>query len=314
MNKPTVGSLFAGIGGFDLGFERAGFDVKWQVEIDHYCRRVLAKHWPDVKRHDDVKTFPPTEAEEWKVDCIIGGFPCQDISVAGRGAGIDGERSGLWSEYARIVRLLRPRFVVVENVPALLARGLGRVLGDLAACGYDAEWDCLPAVAFGAPHIRDRVFVIAHANGERCQELDVPAVAARAGLADRGDDARPIPDAKGQRRRAWRPGRTTRLGSRQENTAAMADAERAEWGPGGSRGCGMVHAPLCLSSERKKDSGGAELGNEEGGGQWSIEPNVGRVAHGVPARVDRLRGLGNAVVPQVAEWIGRRVMEALSPA
>lgn len=158
----TFGSLFAGIGGFDLGFERAGMSCSWQVEIDPYCQRVLAKHWPDVRRHGDVKTFPPTDPEEWRVDVICGGFPCQDISYAGKQEGIDGERSGLWSEFARIVRVVRPRLVVVENVAALLDGGLGRVLGDLAACGFDAEWDCLPASAFGAYHERDRVFVVAH--------------------------------------------------------------------------------------------------------------------------------------------------------
>jgi DNA (cytosine-5)-methyltransferase 1 len=122
----TFGSLFAGIGGFDLGFERAGLFCKWQVEVNEFCQRVLAKHWPDTRRHDDVRTFPPNESRAWKVDVICGGFPCQDISVAGRGAGIaEGTRSGLWSEYARIIRVLRPRFVVVENVPALLIRGEG---------------------------------------------------------------------------------------------------------------------------------------------------------------------------------------------
>src|SRR5687767_562507 len=110
----TFGSLFAGIGGFDLGFERAGMRCEWQVEIDPYCRRVLAKHWPDVRRWDDVRTFPPDG--DWGVDVICGGFPCQDISAAGKQAGIEGERSGLWGEYERIIRVLRPRIVVVENV------------------------------------------------------------------------------------------------------------------------------------------------------------------------------------------------------
>jgi site-specific DNA-cytosine methylase len=104
------------------------------------------------------------------VDVLCGGFPCQDLSYAGKGAGLDGERSGLWGEYARLIRELRPRYVVVENVSALLARGLGRVLGDLAACGYDAEWDCIPASAVGAPHRRDRVWLVAYPGGERCSD------------------------------------------------------------------------------------------------------------------------------------------------
>jgi site-specific DNA-cytosine methylase len=130
------------------------------VEIDPFCQKVLAKHWPNVRRWDDVRTFPPEPTDDWRCDVICGGFPCQDISLAGKGAGLAGERSGLWVQFSRIVCLLRPRFVVVENVSALLIRGLGRVLGDLAACGYDAEWDCIPAAAVGAPHIRDRVFIV----------------------------------------------------------------------------------------------------------------------------------------------------------
>jgi DNA (cytosine-5)-methyltransferase 1 len=155
----TVGSLFAGIGGFDLGFERAGYRVRWQVEINAYCRAVLRKHWPGVRRYGDVRRVGRHNLEP--VDVICGGFPCQDISIAGAGAGLDGARSGLWREYARIIREVRPRYVVVENVPALLSRGLGTVLADLAACGYDAEWDCLPAAAVGAPHRRDRVWIVA---------------------------------------------------------------------------------------------------------------------------------------------------------
>lgn len=155
----TVGSLFAGIGGFDLGFERAGFDIKWQVEIDPFCRAVLAKHWPHVRRYEDVRTVG---AELERVDVICGGFPCQDISESGRRLGIDGPRSSLWRQMLRIIGVLRPRFVVVENVSALLFRGLGRVLGDLSDIGYDAEWTTLSACRFGAPHTRERVFVVAY--------------------------------------------------------------------------------------------------------------------------------------------------------
>ena len=146
-----VGSLFAGIGGFDLGLERAGFEIAWQVEIDPYCQRVLAKHWPDVPRYGDIRAI------DWatvpRVDLLCGGFPCQDLSFAGKRAGIDGERSGLWSEYVRAIRALRPRFILVENVPGLLTnKYMGRVLGDLAACGYGAEWEVFSACAIDAPH------------------------------------------------------------------------------------------------------------------------------------------------------------------
>jgi DNA (cytosine-5)-methyltransferase 1 len=159
----TIGSLFSGIGGLELGLEWAGLGpVLWQVEKDPYCLKVLEKHWPGVRRYEDVKTIGRSVAP---VDLICGGFPCQDLSYAGRGAGIKkSTRSGLWFEYARIISELRPRFVVVENVPALLTRGMDIVLGELAALGYDAWWDCIPAQAVGAPHRRDRVFVVAHAT------------------------------------------------------------------------------------------------------------------------------------------------------
>jgi len=161
----THGSLFSGIGGFDLGFERAGIRTLWQVEIDAYCRRVLEKRFPHAKRHSDVRTAGKHNLE-W-VDIISGGFPCQDISNAGKRAGIDGERSGLWSEYARIICELRPRYVVVENVAALLGRGIERVLGDLAEIGYDAEWQSIRASDFGAHHRRERIWILAYSDSER---------------------------------------------------------------------------------------------------------------------------------------------------
>ena len=157
----TFGSLFSGIGGMDLGLERAGMECKWQVEIDPYCTKVLEKHWPGVKRYGDIRTV--TELEP--VDLIAGGFPCQDISYAGFGAGITGERSGLWYQFGRVIGLVRPRFVLVENVPALLDRGMGEVLGTLSSLGFDAEWSLVSACSMGAPHMRRRVFVVAHANG-----------------------------------------------------------------------------------------------------------------------------------------------------
>jgi DNA (cytosine-5)-methyltransferase 1 len=158
--KLTTLDLFSGVGGFSLGLERTGgFETAAFCEIDEFCRRVLAKHWPLVPRYDDVRTLTAQGlGGDWShVDVICGGFPCQDISTAGRGAGIaDGTRSGLWAEYARLVGEIRPRYVIVENVSALLGRGMGRVLGDLAEIGYDAEWHVVPASAVGAPHERER--------------------------------------------------------------------------------------------------------------------------------------------------------------
>ena len=163
----TFGSLFAGIGGFDLGLERAGMECKWQVEIDPFCRKVLQKHWPEVPKYEDVRKVGKHNLEP--VDLICGGFPCQDISNAGTRLGLGGERSGLWSEFYRLICDLRPNYVVVENVSALLVRGFGVVLGNLASVGYDSEWQCLPAAYFGAPHPRDRIFIVAYTNGKRRQ-------------------------------------------------------------------------------------------------------------------------------------------------
>jgi DNA (cytosine-5)-methyltransferase 1 len=157
----TVGSLFAGIGGFDLGFERAGFEIKWQVEIDPYCRAVLRRHWPDATCYFDVRRVRWPE----RVDVLCGGFPCQDVSFANvDGQGLDGERSGLWFQYDRLVGEVRPDYVVVENVAALTARGLGRVLGNLAGRRFHARWGCVPVCAFGWTHPRRRLFIVAYAD------------------------------------------------------------------------------------------------------------------------------------------------------
>ena len=246
-----------------LGLERAGLGpVLWQVESDAYARRVLAKHWPSVARYEDARSVGARCLSP--VDLICGGFPCQDLSYAGKGAGIDGARSGLWSEFARLIRELRPRYVVVENVPALLSRGMGRVLGDLAASGYDAEWDCIPAQAVGAPHRRDRVFLVAYAPGIGCDGERASGSAVQ--VTVRGRDSRccaDVADADDQ----GEPGRAVNDGARD-----------------------------CLSESPQRDE------------WWESEPDVGRVAHGVPSRLDRLRCLGNAVVPQVAEHIGRMII------
>jgi DNA (cytosine-5)-methyltransferase 1 len=252
----TFGSLFAGVGGMDLGLERSGMRCVWQCEIDPFARRVLAKHWSDVRRHDDVRTFPPGNPDDWRCDLIAGGFPCQDISDAGRRAGIGGARSGLWAEFARVVRLVRPRFVLVENVAALLGRGMGRVLGDLAACGYDAEWDCLPAARFGAPHERDRLFLVAYPGGipEHRRIFAFPA------------DGFP-------RNQAWHPTQDLKSGRQWKRWLVEAAA--------------AVDGTIAGSDFRGVDDGISE-------------------------GLDRFRVIGNAVVPQVAEFIGRRIVEAYS--
>lgn len=228
----TFGSLFSGIGGLDLGLERAGMECRWQVEIDPFCTAVLEKHWPGVKRYGDIKNLDGSELE--RVDLICGGFPCVDISAAGLQAGIEAERSGLWFDMARIIRAVRPRFVLVENVAALLVRGMGRVLGELAASGYDAEWQVLSACAFGAPHPRQRVFILAYPSGSGLEGI-------------------------------YETGRGVDL---QPTTAALRR-------------------------------------------HWETEPSLDRVADGIRDRLAKpsIIGYGNAVVPQVAEWVGRRIIE-----
>jgi DNA (cytosine-5)-methyltransferase 1 len=163
-------SLFAGIGGFDLGLERTGgFKTVAFCEIDPFARRVLAKHWPEVPCYDDVRTLTAEQVGE--VDGIVGGFPCQDASIGqtqwGKRVGIDGARTGLWAHYHRLIGDIRPSFALLENVPGLLTAGFGRVLGDLAEIGYDAEWRCVPASTAGLPHRRDRLWIAAYPSGSR---------------------------------------------------------------------------------------------------------------------------------------------------
>lgn len=153
--------LFAGIGGFSLGLERTGgFETVAFCEIDPFCQKVLKKHWPEVPIYDDITTLE----HRGPVDLVTAGFPCQDASLAGKGAGLAGERTGLFWHILRTVRLVGRPKLLLENVAALLDRGVGEVLGALAEVGYDAEWNCIPANAVGAPHERDRLWIVADAR------------------------------------------------------------------------------------------------------------------------------------------------------
>jgi DNA (cytosine-5)-methyltransferase 1 len=237
----TIGSLFSGIGGLELGIERAtGARTIWQVEIDPYCRAVLAKHWPDARRYEDVRTIG---AEVERPDIICGGFPCQNLSSSasmhGGRTGLHGEASGLWHEYARAVRVLRPRFVFVENVPDLVDLGLDEVLGALAALGYDAEWGVFSHLEVGGWTNRERLFLLAHTLRVRDTRLIEGA--------DSGVDGRWVPRG-----------------------AAIVPGWFTGW---------MAHAR---------------------GDREPVALLRGTDAR-VPHRVDRIRALGNAVVPQVAE-------------
>lgn len=270
-----IGSLFSGIGGLELGLERAipNASTAWQVEADEYARTILAKHWPNARRYNDVREVGAHNLG--RVDIICGGFPCQDISAAGKREGITGSRSGLWTEYARIIREIRPRFVVVENVAALRIRGMGTVLGDLAACGYDAVWDCVPAAAVGAPHRRDRLFIVAWS------QLD-------GAMANPDSGQRPHNQLQARRNVAGICG------------SAMADAN-------GTR-LQRQRQPGEVGQARAQEASRLFRRSIESAGPWKPEPQLGRVANGIPNRVDRLRALGNAVVPQVAEVIGRVIL------
>lgn len=285
----TIGSLFSGIGGLEMGLEMLGLGpVLWQCDADPYARAVLAHHWPNVHRFDDVRSIDATAP---RPDIICGGFPCQDISNAGKRAGIRGARSGLWSEFARIIRVLRPRIVFVENVAALAARGLDRVLGDLAALGFDAEWDCFSAAEVGAPHIRRRLFVLAYASGKPF------------GL---------------EHRRQRRPGRQEATVTRLDGGKGdVADPDGVGWNTGerdlrpgqpdverrGRNAADARREPSNLRAPTRRRHADAAAG-----GWWSAEPDVGRVAHGIPARAHRLRLLGNACVPQQAAHAFRALM------
>ncbi len=178
----TVLDLFSGIGGFSLGLERAGMKTIAFCEIDPFCRKVLKKHWPDVPIFEDIK-----DVKEIKADVICGGFPCQDISAAGKQAGITGERSGLWKEFKRVIAETKPRWAIIENVANLRSKGLVTVLQDLWAVGYDAEWHIIPACAIGAPHKRERIWIIAYRDGMRVEGARPELEAARLDQCARGN-------------------------------------------------------------------------------------------------------------------------------
>lgn len=176
MNSLRVLDLFSGIGGFSLGLERAGMKTAAFCEINPFCQSVLRRHWPDVPIYNDVREFSSqhlTGDRIGPIDLICGGFPCQDISDAGKREGLTGSRSSLWWEYRRLIDEIRPAWAIIENVLALRYRGLGAVLGSLHEIGYDAEWHCIPACAVGAPHRRDRIWIIAYPAGSR---LHAPAL------------------------------------------------------------------------------------------------------------------------------------------
>lgn len=331
----TIGSLFAGIGGLELGLEATGgFRTTWQVEIDEYARRVLAKHWPDIARYRDVRDVHGACGQGCDyclcgVDVLIGGFPCQDVSLAGAQLGLDGKRSTLWSEFARIIRELRPRWVVAENVPGLLSandgRFFGRVLRDLAEAGYDAEWGVLSAAAMGAPHRRDRVFVIAHSRGpieRRGQQSQWQQDQRDSDTARDGTEGTALAHAASSRLEGAESAGKTRAERLPAECGEMADSTGRGFAMLG-RASGQRRYPVwgdlqagagrAPSGSTQRELGGATHGLPEGlDGPWGDgwERDTPRVAVDVPERVARLRCLGNAVVPQCAMVIGKMILDA----
>lgn len=286
-------ALFAGAGGGILGGLLCGFRTVCAVEHDAYARDVLVARQNDGCLHpfpiwDDVCTFDGTP---WRglVDVVSGGFPCQDISVAGKGAGLEGERSGLWGEMRRIIGEVRPRYVLVENSPALTLRGGVRVTAELAAMGYVGRNGVLGAVHAGAPHKRERIWFVADPASHGRNE----------GIADgRGRGQRMGARSKqGSRNGGKTLANSESIGSR----SGLREDDAKRHGDQSANGGGDVadtNGARC-EEQRSTLANGTQHEAAECGGWWSAEPDVGRVAHGVAARVDRLRCLGNGQVPAV---------------
>lgn len=336
-----VMGLFSGIGGFELGFRRAGFTIAGVCEIEPYACRVLEKHFPEARLYKDVKelTGERLRADGIRPFVVTGGFPCQDISLAGKGAGLGGERSGLWFEMHRVIAETRPRWVVAENVAALRSRGLDQVLGSLAAIGYDAEWHCIPASAVGAPHRRDRIWIVAYPQSRATGA----AINIRAGQPELGDGRRDVAyPARLQPGRAEQRAIGERVGPGGQ-PQPVADASRNRWQQGLAHSGRSVEGTKEGPQRGLGGSGENQLGDTAqprleirlnghagqqpaaiGTGWWQSEPTVGqlvdglpdglvrfagRVATGVPNRVQKLRALGNAVVPQIPEIIANAIRE-----
>lgn len=292
-------ALFAGAGGGILGGKLLGWRTVCAVEWEPYAASVLAQRQndgllPPFPIWDDVRTF---DGRPWRgiVDVVSGGFPCQDISAAGKGAGIDGERSGLWSQMARIIGEVRPRFVFVENSPLLVGRGLVRVLADLAEMGFDAQWGVVGAADVGAPHRRERCWIVAHADS--CWELQ-PERGERQEWRRAGDCGEAVADAHQQPRNE----------GREDNPSEGArgrDFDRGGFRSGKVADTDRVHEQGVVAGRADAQGWAGQKQRQAGscgdGDQWwRTEPDVGRVADGVAARVDRLKAIGNGQVPQCA--------------
>ena len=264
-----VGSLFSGIGGFDLGLEWAGMEVVWQVENDPFCLKVLHKHWPEVPKYGDIKELNAENLAE--VDVIVGGFPCQSFSTAGKRRG-KGDDRYLWPEMFRIIQELRPTWVIGENVTGIIRLALDTVLSDLEGENYSTRTFNIPACSLDAPHRRERVWIVGNSEGDRNQK-------------QRSTHTR--------KNTAW------------EERAKFFDEPSGE---------NVADSTISRTMWGKRTQ--ADASGQDGGGRgsrdvqwWQAEPAVGRVADGVPNRMDRIKGLGNAVVPQIPYIFGCYIQE-----
>ncbi len=282
------GSLFSGVGGIELGFEQAGFETKWFIENDTYAQAILKKRFPNAKIYGDIKEVDFRSI--LKVQVLTGGFPCQDISNAGKRVGITGSRSSLWKYYYKAIRILRPKIAFIENVSALLGRGLDVVLADLAKIGYDAEWYCVSASSVGANHQRDRIFIIAYpfnSNGRRdnwkqCQK----------GIQEEAKDVSNT-NWKGQQRKWQIKVRHTEFSNSKSIRFRGGDMQDNTWN----------------KSKNKQNRNKSRSKVKQY--LWSNESKsrICRVANGIPNRIHRIKCLGNAVVPQVAEVFAKAIKE-----
>lgn len=323
----NVLDLFSGIGGFSLGLELAEMRTVAFCEIEPFCRAVLRKHWPNVPIFRDIKHVTTESIRRLQpIDLVCGGFPCQPVSVAGARRGEADER-WLWPEFARVIREVEPRWVLAENVPGLLSADRGRLFGgilrDLAALGFDVEWHCISAASVGAPHRRERVWIIGHADSNDVgAERGIPKRSHTESSGSCCDvantDSR---GCEGERRGGVLNGiRETLRDNFDGCDRAVADtpSERLE-GWSKSKAARQTFRLACHLGVALGNANGAPSDTFAAGGRprsavgesswWSFEPDVGRVANGIPARVDRLRSLGNAVVPQIPEIIGRAIIE-----
>ena len=297
--KLKVLDLFSGIGGFSLGLERTGgFETVAFCEIEPFPRKVLAKHWPSVPCFDDVRTLKGTDVGP--VDVICGGYPCQPFSTAGQRRGEEDDRH-LWPEFSRLVAELRPTWVIGENVAGHISMGLDDVLSDLEGQGYACRTFVIPACAVGAPHQRYRCWTLANANQGRRNRVHIREKTESNADAASMPRAPHVADAENSG-----PQRGNIASGRSESIRSRVQSEFAGNGYGHRRGT-MADAPRIHAQGHGNGSGQEQ---PWGSCRWLPEPDVGRVAHGVPQRVDRLKALGNAVVPQIPEMIGRAILDA----